>query len=108
MAQVVPIQSKASQVLFANLGGQNVQLNIYQKSTGLFLDLFVNNTPVLLGVICENVNRIVRDAYFKFAGDFVFLDTQGTDSPFYTGLGTRWVLFYLTAADLAAGVVNIG
>ena len=46
-------------------------------------------------------NRIVRDTYLGFLGDLAFFDLQGEDDPYYTGLGDRWVLGYLTTADLA-------
>jgi hypothetical protein len=108
MAFTVPLQATPSQTLTTTLGGQGCQLNVYQKSTGLFMDVIVNNVLIIGGVVCENLNRIVRSAYLGFIGDFVFLDTQGTSDPTYTGLGSRYVLIYLTAADLAAGVTSSG
>ena len=108
MAQIVPLQAVPSQALTITLGGQAVQVNVYQKNTGLFCDVLVSNVAVVAGVICENLNRIVRDAYLGFIGDLIFMDTQGSSDPTYQGLGVRFVLFYLTAADLAAGVVSVG
>ena len=108
MALQIPLQAVANQSLNPSLGDQAVQLNVYQKNTGLFMDVLVNNIPVVVGVICENLNRIVRDAYINFIGDLVFLDTQGSQDPSYKGLGTRWILIYLTAIDLSTGVVSIG
>ena len=108
MAQQIPLQAVPNQSLNPSIGGQAVQLNLYQKSTGLFMDVLVDNVPIVSGTICENLNRIVRDAYLGFVGDFVFLDTQGSSDPTYQGLGTRFLLFYLTAADLANGVVGVG
>ena len=77
------------------------QINVYQKPRGVFMDLYVSNVVVVSGVIAEDRNRIVRSAYLDFAGDFVFSDTQGNSDPYYSGLGTRWLLLYLTPADLA-------
>ena len=71
---------------------------------GMFCDLLVNDTLIIGGVICENANVIVRDAYLGFVGDIAFFDTQGTSDPSYTGLGSRWILVYLAPADLPAGV----
>jgi hypothetical protein len=68
------------------------------------MDVYVNNVLILAGVICQNVNRIIRDAYFGFLGDFTFFDTQGGvtgSDPSYPGLGTRYVLLYLEVADLS-------
>lgn len=96
----IPIQATPSQSLSSVLGGQNCQINIYQKSTGMFLDLFVSNSPIILSTICLDRVKMVRETYLGFIGDLVFADTQGTSDPFYTGLGSRFVLLYLEANDL--------
>lgn len=102
--QIVPIQAIPYQTVAVQLAGQPCILNIYQKTYGLFLDLYVNGSLVVGGVICENLNRIVRNVYLGFVGDFVFGDTQGTSDPIYTGLGTRYLLVYLEEVDLPGGV----
>jgi hypothetical protein len=98
--QTVPIQPVPSQTLNITLNDQGVTLVIYQRSTGLYIDIQVGTTVILTGVVCLNDVRIVRDAYLGFSGDLVFIDTQGQDDPVYTGLGTRWSLVYLAPSDL--------
>lgn len=99
---IVPLQDQASQTLNVNLAGQACTISVYCKDAyGTFLDLSVNGSPIVVGVICQNKNRIVRDAYLGFVGDLGFLDTQGSDDPVSPGLGARFVLCYLTPADLA-------
>lgn len=98
--QIIPLQSKPAQQVAAQLGDQTVQLVIKQKSTGLFLDLYINNALILGGVLCEDRNRIVRSAYLGFAGDLAFIDNQGTSDPVYSGLGSRFSLAYLEPGDL--------
>ena len=98
--QVVPVKALPYQTLAVQLAGQACVLNIYQKTYGLFMDLYVSGVLVVGGVLCENLTRIVRDVYLGFVGDFVFGDTQGTNDPFYTGLGTQYLLVYLGEADL--------
>lgn len=100
---VVPTQAVPNQTFQVALAGQAVQINIYQYAYGLFMDVFVNGIPIVTGVICENLNRIVRSLYLGLVGDFIWFDTQGTGDPVYTGLGTRWQLVYLETADLPAG-----
>ncbi len=98
----VPLQPVPSQTLTIPLAGQNCQLNVYQKFYGLFMDVYINDQLIVAGVICQNLNRIVRDAYFGFIGDFVYLDTQGgsePQSPHYAGLGSRYLLVYLEVDD---------
>lgn len=101
MMLVVPLVSVPSQTLTIQLANQPCTINVYQRSTGVFIDLFVNDAPIITSVICQDRNRIVRDEYLGFLGDLAFFDLQGEDDPYYTGLGTRWVLGYLTTADLA-------
>lgn len=100
---IVPVQPVPSQIIQVLLGGQQCTLAVYQKRTGMYMNVSVG-ALIIGGVICENANRIVRSVYLGFIGDFVFLDTQGNNDPVYTGLGSRWVLVYLEASDLPAGV----
>jgi hypothetical protein len=100
---IVPLQAVPNQTVNIQLAGQNCNINVYQKSTGLFFDLYVGNVLVIAGVICQNLNRIVRSLYLGFIGDFWFADTQGSDDPISTGLGARFELQYIEASDLPAG-----
>ena len=100
--QTVTAQAVPSQQLQCTLAGQSVSLNIYQQAYGMFMDVSVGGELIIAGVICENLTRIVRDAYLGFVGDFIWFDTQGTEDPLYYGIGARWQLIYVSAADLAA------
>lgn len=106
--QIIPISDVYSQTIpSVQLAGQNCQINLYQKSTGFYCDLFVNNSPIVTGRICQNLNRIVGRLYMGFVGDLMFIDQQGTFAipstgldPSSPGLGTRYLLCYLSTADL--------
>ena len=98
--QQIPLKATPSQKLNITLGGQYCTLRIYTLSTGLFLDLLVNDAPILQGVQCVNRCRLIREAYLGFSGDLTMLDTQGDSDPDYTGLGSRFVLIYLAPTDL--------
>ena len=100
---IIPLQAVPSQALSVTLGNQISQVSLYQKDTGLFIDLFVDNTLVIGGVICQNLNRIVRSVYLGFSGDLVFIDNQGDTDPVFSGLGTRYSLAYLSPAELLPG-----
>lgn len=103
MALIIPVQAVPSQTLAVTLAGQGCQIELYQKTTGLYCNLYINNVLIIGGVICENLNRIVRSLYLGFIGDLCFLDNQGSTDPVYTGLGTRYSFIYLEASDLPAG-----
>jgi hypothetical protein len=98
---LVPLQPLPSQTLNVSLAGQACVIAVYQKTTGVFLDLTVAGTPRVQGVLCHDRVRLVRQPYLGFVGDLSFIDTQGRDDPQYTGMGSRWVLAYLTPGDLA-------
>ena len=103
--QNIPVQPVASQTLTVLLDGQQVQISLRQVSTGLYIDLQSNGQEIVGLVICQNLNRVVRNRYFGFVGDLVFLDTTGAgQDPYYSGLGSRWVLVYLEEADLPAAL----
>lgn len=98
---VVPMEALPSQTVQIQLNGQNCQLNVYTKFFGLYMDILVNDVLVIGGVVCRNLNRIVRSKYLGFTGDFAFVDTlDGNDDPIYQGLGTQFQLVYFTPAEV--------
>ncbi len=92
--QIVPLTDTPSQTVQVTLGNQSCTISVYQKRTGLFLDVSVNGVLLIGGVICQNLNFIVRDAYIGFIGDLIFQDTQGSSDPTTPGLGSRYLLCY--------------
>ncbi len=96
MALIIPLRAVPNQAVTVQLNGQNSQINIYQKPQGLFIDLLVDNSPIVMGVIAQNLNPIVRDAYLGFIGDLAFIDNEGDDNPVYTGLGALGARFSLS------------
>lgn len=97
MIQQIPLKAVASQVMSVQLGGQLCTIAIYQKSTGLYADVYVADSLVVGGVICENLNPLVRGLYLGFVGQLYFNDTQGTTDPYYTGLADRYQLLWESA-----------
>jgi len=97
MTQTIPLLATPSQTLSVRLGGQSCVIHVYQVSTGLYVDLYRSDELIVGGVVARNGVRLVRDAYFGFAGDLAFVDTQGTSDPEASGLGTRWILAYAEA-----------
>lgn len=95
MTITVPLAAAPNQAVNVLLNGQNCTFNIYQKSTGLFIDVNVAYVRLLSGIICLNRNWIVRSKYIGFLGDIAFVDMQGSSDPYYTGLGSRYLLAYV-------------
>lgn len=117
----VPLADVPAQSLNITLDGQAVTLNLYtlprsaqwyslgQPNTyqqpgqinTLFMDVLFGGNPVLTCIQCGNLQRLLEATqYTPFVGDFVFVDTQASADPVSPGLGTRYQLIYLEAADL--------
>jgi hypothetical protein len=71
---LIPLQAVPDQTVQVYLGGQNCSIRVYQRTYGLFFDFFMNNKLVLAGAQCFNMNKLVRNAYYKFVGDLYFFD----------------------------------
>lgn len=99
--QTVPLQPVPSQLTRVVLGGQNCQINLYQKDEGLFVDVNVDGSDFVDCVIARNLVALVCREYLGFIGNLLFVDTQGVDDPNYSALGSRWNLVYLTADEYA-------
>lgn len=97
----VPTQPVPVQQVKATLGGQNCQIGLYQKEQGMFADVNVDGVDVALCVSVLNAVPLVPAAYSGFAGNLFVIDTQGADDPYYTIMGSRFALVYLTAAEYA-------
>lgn len=97
--KTITLSAIPSQSFTVVLGEQNCIIRLSQKTTGLFMDLSVDGAPVVTGSLCRDMVGVVRDAYLGFVGELVFMDTQGSSDPEYTGLGDRFVLLYLETSD---------
>ena len=109
--QVIPTTPIPFQTLTVLLANNRVRVDLYQKSTGMFCDLYLDDTLITGGVPCQVGNPIVRSAYQGFPGNIAFFDLHVGQPPlipeadpgdvYYTGLGTRYFLAY---SDVSAPV----
>lgn len=115
--QVIPLQALPAQISTIVLGGQQCEISVYTKTgyaysdvpeftvtnESIYLDLTSNGVTITTTALCLNGNRLLRNReYLGFVGELMFVDLQGDDPPQPDGLGTRWVLLYLSADDLSA------
>lgn len=94
MRFVVPLLTVASQILTVQLNDQSCNLNVYQRTTGLFIDVGISGNLIIAGVIAHDRCKVVRNSYLGFIGDLAFWDSQGTSDPDWTGLNQRYYLGY--------------
>lgn len=99
----IPLQAVPNQTLAITLDRQPAQIALRQNGNNLYLDLILNSSYVVRTRICRDRQRLLLDAQYRgFVGDFVFIDTQGTDNPTFRGLGgvgSRYQLIYLAVGE---------
>ncbi|KMW73653.1 hypothetical protein TI10_05205 [Photorhabdus luminescens subsp. luminescens] len=91
----IALRAAKAQEFTVTLNEQSCMIRLNQRSTGLYMDLTVNDKPVLQGVVCLNCNKMVRYSYLRFQGELFFADLDGSSDPLWEGLGQRYKLYYL-------------
>lgn len=91
---IIPLIAVASQRLSVLLARQNCQIAVYQKPLGLYLDLSINNAPIIQCNICKDRVPMAAHPYLGFIGSLRFVDTLGLQDPEYSTLGSRYLLVY--------------
>lgn len=105
MPLLIPTQPVPNQTFDILLNNQATTINLRQMNDqGLFMDVLLNDVQIIGGVLCLNLNVIIRNSYLGYAGDFAWFDNQGTADPYYTGLGSRWLLYYYAPSELPKGL----
>ena len=95
----IPLQPVPAQSVKTILGGQNCLIRVYQKTQGLFVDLVSDGQPVVTCVIARDAVPLVCREYVGFVGNLIFVDTQGDADTTHDGLGSRFILIYITAEE---------
>jgi len=97
--QQIPLRPIPAQRLQVVLDDQNCTLALYDRGGRLYADLDVGNVSVFRGAICRYGADIVQSPTLRFSGSLHFYDTQGTKEPDYEGLGSRFILLYLSDGE---------
>ena len=96
MSLQIPLEPVPSQRLSVVIAGQNCLLSVYAKTDSMYVDLTVNDVPVLRTQAARNgIGLLFAARYFGFVGELVFIDQQGDEQPSFEGLNDRWLLLYL-------------
>lgn len=99
---IVPVRNLPNQEFTTTLNNQQVRLRIYERrfrshipnDHRIYIDVILNNILLIAGAMCQHAVPIIQDITLGFTGDLAFVDTEGTDDPKSSGLGTRWLLVY--------------
>lgn len=97
----IPLTALPDQRMQMILGGQDVALRVYSRDERLYTDLDLDDAPVWRGFLGRNCVPCKLYTHLAFKGQLVFVDMQGTADPHWSGLGSRWLLVYLTDEEIA-------
>jgi hypothetical protein len=99
----IPIRPITNQSLNVVLNGQNCTIDLLTRGGHTFLNLFVDNQPIVQGRKLS-LTKIVPYKYLqtKFIGNLILLnsDLNIKDNPEYIKFGTTQLLFYYQESDL--------
>lgn len=100
----LPLEATVNQEFLVTLDEQDCTVALYQRGAGMYLDLRVGGVTVCQGAICQPGMGIVQVAQSAFQGQLYMLDERSRpdqqQAPQWTGLGTRWRLYWLTPEEV--------
>ncbi|QCE34702.1 hypothetical protein FAI40_04680 [Acetobacteraceae bacterium] len=91
---LIPLSPLPNQIFTLQLQNHLLKLHLYQRTYGLFLDLWIDNVLTLAGRLCLNNTFLLQDKAAPLNGDFIFIDSEGSEDPDYTELGSRFKLYF--------------
>lgn len=93
----IPLMSVPNQRLQTQIDGITYALVLTQRTTGMFIDIYVDGVAACLGVVCIDRAPITALGY---DGAFVFIDNSGNSvNPEWSLLNDSVFLYYVTAAE---------
>ena len=98
--KIIPLKPKPSQIVTCLLNNQLCKIAVYQKKYGLFINLHIEDEPIITGRICRDRVKIAGQSYKGLSGDLIFVDFVGKEDPAYLGIGDRFFLCYLGPTEL--------
>lgn len=92
----IPLTNEPNQEFQIVLNGQNCVIGVFQKDNSVFVNLWLDNEPIFLGVSALDRVGLKLSDYMAFKGQLWFEDKNGTQKPDYTEFGTRYFFYYGT------------
>ena len=100
----IPLSAIPNQEFNIVLAGQNCTINIYQRDVYMYLDLYVASEVVQRGALVCPLTSIITVSNNLFKGALYIVDNDKPSleqqMPEYSGLGSRYQLYYLTESEL--------
>ena len=99
----VPLIATPNQELAIELEGQDCTIQVRQLGNYTYLTLWVDSTLIVENAICMPGVAILQGYIQGFKGNFVLVDSSDPNNQQlsdYTELGSRFLLLYLTEAEV--------
>lgn len=105
--QTIPLEPIPNQQLNIILSGQHITLAVYSRAGFCYLDIGIGGDWTARGMLIVTGESILRKG-LSFTGHLVLVDVRSrldaqfdpasdlTADPVWTGLNTRYVLYYMT------------
>lgn len=100
MILFLPVRPEPNQRFSIVLNDQNCTVELFQRYDRLYLNLYVDDTAVVSGVVCLNQQNLIIPTTTKFIGYLYFADTLGNSAPQWEELGTRYELIYASPEEM--------
>lgn len=102
----IPLTAYPDQELQIELGEQMCTLHVFERYGFMYLDVTVKNTLIIAGMLCHPTTPALPPNLQGFEGNFYVIDTKAANTatqtePNYTGWGTRYLLYWLSPAEMA-------
>ncbi|MGV7078500.1 phage baseplate plug family protein [Testudinibacter sp. P80/BLE/0925] len=95
MIYEIPLQPIPAQRLSCSLGGQNLDISLTTRlHNQVYISIFADSKPVVINRLCLNLAPIIGTDYLPINGNLVFADSQGHNDPEWSGLGSRYKLYW--------------
>lgn len=96
----IPLQPVPSQEFDITLDEQQCTIKLYQRGDYMYMDLYKDNQPIGLGLICLSDEVIAIKKTINFNGYLIFADGKVQGSPpYWEELDDRYVLCYFSEND---------
>jgi hypothetical protein len=99
--QIIPLQQLVNQALSVTLENSKYDLSFRTIGDLTYATISKDSVKLVDGVRCVPFRPLLHPYQENGGGNFSFY-TQNDEYPMYTGFGTRYVLLYATAAELAS------
>lgn len=94
MFYTIPLKPVPSQQVVCEVGGRQVTILLRQMGGRQYFSASQNGQALCQNVLMVDRTYLINAPYLGFSGDFLSVDTQGNDSPIFTGWGSRFLLCY--------------